>query len=44
MLSNRDIRPEDLPPAEDIKKIERKIASEEKKIEKSTGKLPKKES
>ncbi|MFV0521449.1 MAG: DNA damage-inducible protein D [Mangrovibacterium sp.] len=41
MLGKRDIRPEELPPAEDIKKLERKAASEEKKIEKTTKKLPK---
>ena len=32
--------PEDLPPAEDIKKIERRVTSEEKKSEKSSAKLP----
>ena len=36
------IRPEELPPAEDIKKLERRVASEEKKIEKTSSKLPKK--
>lgn len=40
MLGKRNIKPEELPPAEDIKKIERKVASDEKKIEKSTKKLP----
>ena len=30
-LLNRGIRPEDLPPAEDIKKVERRLTSEEKK-------------
>ena len=34
--------PEELPPAEDIKKLERRVASEEKKIEKASSKLPKK--
>lgn len=42
MLGKRDIKPEELPPAEDIKKIERRVESEQKKIEKSTKKLPKK--
>ena len=42
ILSKRDIKPEELPPAEDIKKLERRVASEEKAIEKSTKKLPKK--
>lgn len=41
MLSQRGIRPEELPAAEDIKKVERRVASNEKKIEKSTKKLPK---
>jgi DNA-damage-inducible protein D len=31
---------EDLPPAEDIKKLERRVAGEEKTIAQSTGKLP----
>jgi DNA-damage-inducible protein D len=42
MLGTRGIKPEELPAAEDIKKLERKTAGEEKKIEKSTKKLPKK--
>jgi DNA-damage-inducible protein D len=42
MLGKRGIKPEELPPAEDIKKIERRVDSEQKKIEKSTKKLPKK--
>ncbi|MBN1766517.1 MAG: hypothetical protein JW860_14780 [Sedimentisphaerales bacterium] len=32
MLLKRDIKPEELPPAEDVKKLERKLASEEKKL------------
>ena len=32
MLTERGIIPEDLPPAEDVKKVERRLASEEKKI------------
>ena len=39
----RGIRPENLPAAEDIKKVERKVASEEKQIAKTAPKLPKKE-
>ncbi len=35
MLGQRGIKPEELPPAEDIKKLERKAASEEKRIEKT---------
>lgn len=42
MLGQRGIRPEELPPAEDIKKLERRVASEQKKIEKASAKLPKK--
>jgi len=42
MLGKRGIRPEELPPEEDIKKLERRVASEEKKIEKTSSKLPKK--
>ena len=41
MLGQRGIRPEELPPAEDIKKLERRVASEQKKLEKSSPKLPK---
>jgi len=41
MLGKRGIKPEQLPPAEDIKKLERRAASEEKKIEKTSRKLPK---
>lgn len=41
MLSQRGIRPEDLPADEDIKKVERRVASNEKKIEQTTKKLPK---
>jgi len=32
MLGKRGIKPEELPAAEDIKKLERRVASEEKKI------------
>ena len=41
MLGKRGIRPEELPAAEDIKKLERRVAAEEKKLEKSAEKLPK---
>lgn len=36
MLSQRGIRPETLPPAEDIKKVERRVKSEEKELAKTT--------
>lgn len=42
MLRQCGINPEKLPPAEDIKKVERRVASNEKKIEKTSSKLPKK--
>lgn len=41
MLGQRGIKPENLPAAEDIKKIERRVASNEKKLEKTSQKLPK---
>ena len=41
MLGQRGIKPEELPPAEDIKKVERRVAKEEKSIIKETPKLPK---
>lgn len=41
MLGQRGIKPEDLPPAEDVKKIERKVVRDEKKIEQASSKLPK---
>ena len=40
MLGKRGIKPEELPPEEDIKKLERRVKSNEKKIEKQSGKLP----
>lgn len=43
MLNQRGIRPEKLPAAEDIKKVERRIASDDKKIEKTSSKLPSRE-
>ena len=41
MLLDRGIRPEELPAAEDIKKVERRVAREEKLLEKNSKKLPK---
>lgn len=38
-LLNRGIRPEVLPPAEDVKKVERRLASEEKKSSKNPDSL-----
>ncbi len=40
MLEQRGIKPENLPPSEDIKKLERRVKSQEKKIAKQSGKLP----
>lgn len=40
ILINRDIRPEQLPPAEDIKKLDRRVQSEAKKLPKAVKKLP----
>lgn len=40
MLGKRGIKPESLPPAEDIKKLERRVKSEEKKLANQAGKLP----
>jgi len=42
MLGKRGIKPEELPPAEDIKKLERRVATGEKAIVKTVRKLPKK--
>lgn len=41
MLGDRGIRPEELPAVEDVKKLERKVASEDRKIERASQKLPK---
>ena len=41
MLGQRGIKPEELPRAEDIMKLERRVISDEKKIEKGTKRLPK---
>ena len=40
MLGQRGIQPEHLPAEEDIKKLERRVKSDEKKLEKRSGKLP----
>ena len=40
MLVQRGIKPEELPPAEDIKKVERRVAKEEKKLQTDSHKLP----
>lgn len=41
LLAERGIKPEELPPADDLKKLERKVKSDEKKIIKQSA-LPKK--
>jgi len=43
MLGQRGIKPEELPPAEDIKKVERRVAKDEKNMQKDSQKLPKNE-
>ena len=40
MLVERGIKPEELPPAEDIKKLERRTTSQDKKLAENAGKLP----
>jgi DNA-damage-inducible protein D len=40
MLGQRGIKPEKLPPEEDIEKLERRVRSEEKKLERKSGRLP----
>ena len=40
MLGQRGIAPEQLPAEEDIKKLERRVKSEDKKLAKQAGKLP----
>lgn len=40
MLGDRGIKPEKLPVEEDIKKLERRVKSEEKKLERQSGRLP----
>ena len=39
MLMERSVKPEDLPPAEDLKKVQRRLEGEEKKIVKEAKKL-----
>lgn len=39
MLGQRGIKPEDLPALEDIKKLERRVKREEKKLAEQSGKL-----
>ena len=39
MLGQRGIKPENLPPSEDIKKLERRVKREEKKLAEQSGKL-----
>lgn len=41
MLGERGIKPEALPPEQDIKKLERRVKADEKKLEKHAGRLPK---
>ena len=43
MLGERGIKPEELPPAEDMKKLERRVKATEKKIAKESGVLPERE-
>ena len=40
MLAQRGIKPEELPPSEDIEKLERRVKSQEKMLAKDSGKLP----
>lgn len=40
MLGQRGIKPEQLPPEEDIKKLERRVKAEEKKLVQQAGTLP----
>ena len=42
MLGQRGIKPEELPSAEDIKKVERRVAKDEKSMQMHASKLPKK--
>jgi len=39
MLGQRGIKPENLPASEDIKKLERRVKREEKRLVKQSGKL-----
>jgi len=40
MLGQRGIKPEALPPEEDIKKLERRVKAEQKRLEQISGRLP----
>ena len=40
MLGKRGIKPENLPPEEDIAKLERRVKTEDKKLGKKSGRLP----
>lgn len=40
MLNERGIQPEELPASEDIKKLERRVKAQEKKLASQSGKLP----
>lgn len=40
MLKQRGIKPENIPPSPDIKKLERRVKAQENKIAESSGKLP----
>lgn len=40
MLGQRGIRPEGLPPEEDITKLERRVKADEKRLEERSGRLP----
>ena len=40
MLKQRGIQPENLPPEEDISKLERRVKAEEKRLAKQSGRLP----
>lgn len=43
LLLKNKVVPENLPPKEDIKKLERRVKREEKRLGKETGKLPPKQ-
>jgi DNA-damage-inducible protein D len=43
-LSERDIKPENLPPAEDLQKVKRKLESEEKKVLRGNKQIGRKKS
>lgn len=41
LLAKSGIKPENLPPEDDVKKLERRVKSEQKKIAVGTGRIPK---